>query len=47
MLERSGVSTGIDLDALIATGKWLQETLGRPVPGMLVKAGSFPRHEAA
>lgn len=47
MLERSGIATGIDLDALIATGKWLQETLGRPIPGMLVKAGNFPRPQAA
>ncbi len=46
MLRRSGIETGIDLDALIATGKWLQETLGRPVPGMLVKAGNFPRPQA-
>ena len=43
MLHRSGLQTGLDLDALIATGKWLQETLGRPVPSMLVKAGGFPR----
>ena len=42
MLERSGYATGVDLDAAIATGKWLQEQLGRPVPGMLVKAGRFP-----
>ncbi len=42
MLHRSGIETGIDLEALIETGKWLQEALGRPVPGMLVKAGSFP-----
>ena len=47
MLKRSGFETGIDLDALIATGKWLQETLGRPVPGMLVKAGNFPRPQAS
>ena len=47
MLERGGIATGIDLDALIATGKWLQETLGRPVPGMLVKAGNFPRPKAS
>lgn len=47
MLGRSGIETGIDLEALIATGKWLQETLGRPVPGMLVKAGNFPRLHAA
>jgi hydroxymethylglutaryl-CoA lyase len=43
MLQRSGYETGIDLDRAIETGKWLQEQLGRPVPGMLVKAGSFPR----
>ena len=43
MLHRSGFQTGLDLDALIGTGKWLQETLGRPVPSMLVKAGGFPR----
>lgn len=47
MLRRSGIETGIDLDVLIATGKWLQETLGRPVPGMLVKAGNFPRPQAS
>ncbi len=43
MLHRSGIATGIDLEALIDTGSWLQEALGRPVPGMLVKAGSFPK----
>jgi hydroxymethylglutaryl-CoA lyase len=43
MLHRSGYETGIDLDRAIETGKWLQEQLGRPVPGMLVKAGAFPR----
>ncbi len=43
MLHRSGIATGIDLEALIDTGNWLQEALGRPVPGMLVKAGSFPK----
>jgi hydroxymethylglutaryl-CoA lyase len=43
MLQRSGVTTGVDLDKLIGIGNWLQQTLGRPVPGMLIKAGSFPR----
>ncbi len=43
MLERSGYRTGVSLAAAIETGKWLQEQLGRPVPGMLVKAGDFPR----
>jgi hydroxymethylglutaryl-CoA lyase len=42
MLHRCGYATGIDLAAAIATGRWLQEQLGRPVPGMLVKAGDFP-----
>ena len=42
MLQRSGYETGISLDHAIETGKWLQEQLGRPVPGMLVKAGEFP-----
>ena len=47
MLHRSGHPTGIDLAAAIETGKWLQEQLGRPVPGMLVKAGDFvPRAPA-
>ena len=43
MLQRSGVRTGVDLEALIAIGGWLQQQLGRPVPSMLLKAGSFPR----
>lgn len=47
MLGRMGVATGVDLDAVIATGRWLQDVLGRPVPGMLVKAGNFPQGRAA
>ena len=46
MLQRMGVSTGIDLDKLLATGEWLQQTLGRNVPGMLLKAGGFPKPSA-
>jgi hydroxymethylglutaryl-CoA lyase len=42
MLHRCGYETGISLDAAIAASKWLQLVLGRPVPGMLVKAGGFP-----
>ncbi len=47
MLHRSGYATGVDLDGAIVTGKWLQERLGRAVPGMLVKAGNFPRPAVA
>jgi len=42
LLGRSGIATGVDLDRLMATGEWLQQTLGRAVPGMLLKAGNFP-----
>jgi hydroxymethylglutaryl-CoA lyase len=47
MLERSGYETGVSLDAAIETGKWLADQLDHPVPGMLTKAGAFPRHVAA
>ena len=43
MLERMGVKTGVDLDALLEVGRWIQTQLGRPVPGMLLKAGRFPK----
>jgi isopropylmalate/homocitrate/citramalate synthase len=47
MLERMGVATGVDLEALIECSRWLQTQLGRPVPGLLMKAGRFPRPAAA
>jgi hydroxymethylglutaryl-CoA lyase len=43
MLQRMGVETGVDLPALIETSRWLQGALDHPVPGMVVKAGIFPR----
>ncbi len=43
MLERSGVETGVSLPSLIETTKWLQQQLGREAPGMLHKAGGFPK----
>ena len=42
MLDRMGVTTGASIDALIETGKWLQDQMGHPVPGMLMKSGVFP-----
>ena len=42
MLERAGVSTGIDLDAAIETASWLEGKLNHPVPGRVMKAGGFP-----
>jgi hydroxymethylglutaryl-CoA lyase len=43
MLHRMGVQTGVDLPLLIETSRWLQQALDHPVPGMLLKAGIFPR----
>ena len=42
LLERSGVATGISLESLIDAARWLEESLGHPVPGLLSKAGAFP-----
>lgn len=43
MLDRSGIATGVSLAGLIETTKWLQQQLGREAPGMLHKAGCFPK----
>ena len=42
MLEESGISTGLNLIKLMETTKWIEKILGRPVPGMVSQAGSFP-----
>jgi hydroxymethylglutaryl-CoA lyase/(R)-citramalyl-CoA lyase len=42
LLEREGIETGIDLDALIAVSEWLEDVLGRPLEGQLYRAGRFP-----
>jgi hydroxymethylglutaryl-CoA lyase len=42
MLSRAGIETGVDLGRTIATAQWLEEQLGRKVPGLLTKAGGFP-----
>ena len=46
MLNRSGIKTGISLEKIIATSKWLEQELGRGVPAMLPKAGIFPKAAA-
>ena len=38
MLTGLGVSTGVDLDALVATSVWLAGHLGRPSPSAVVRA---------
>ncbi len=47
MLERSGVATGMDLEACIKVAEWLEVQLGHTVPGMVMKAGGFPPRAAA
>jgi hydroxymethylglutaryl-CoA lyase len=42
MLQRGGIDTGLDLDKLIQTGRWIGEKLGKPVPSALTRAGVFP-----
>jgi len=46
MLHRMGIDTGVHLPALLDTSRWLQQALDHAVPGMLVKAGLFPRNQA-
>jgi len=43
MLERAGVSTGLELDALIETNRWLTGVMKKDLPAMLGKAGGFPK----
>ncbi len=42
MLDRAGIETGLDLDALIATAHWIGAKLGKDVPSGLSRAGGFP-----
>lgn len=41
MLERSGIATGIDLDAAIAANHWFAAIIGKTLPSMVGKAGGF------
>ncbi len=43
MLQRSGYQTGLDVERLIASARWLAAAMGRDVPGMLSRAGAFPK----
>ena len=39
MLHEMGVDTGVDLDALLAASRSVQEVLGRPLGAHLLTAG--------
>lgn len=42
LLDRSGVMTGVSLERLLDTSRWLAGQLGRSTPAMLPRAGMFP-----
>jgi isopropylmalate/homocitrate/citramalate synthase len=42
LLRGLGVDTGIDIDSLIQTSRWLAAQLGKELPGMVARAGDFP-----
>jgi hydroxymethylglutaryl-CoA lyase len=46
LLARMGVDTGLDLQRLADIVPWIEERLGKRVPGLLSKAGLFPKPAA-
>lgn len=46
MLQRSGVETGLSLDSLIEAAKWLGQKMNRQLPGLVSRAGGFPKPAA-
>jgi hydroxymethylglutaryl-CoA lyase len=46
LLDRMGVDTGLDVAKLTEVVPWLEEKLGKRVPGLLSKAGPFPKSAA-
>jgi hydroxymethylglutaryl-CoA lyase len=42
MLDRGGIETGVDLAALMDACSWLNDVVGRQLPAMVSRAGSFP-----
>lgn len=43
MLDRSGVKTNVSLDKAVDAAIWLENKLGKTLPGMVMKAGGFPK----
>ena len=42
LFDRMGIASGLDLASTTATAAWLEERLGTPLPGALLRAGAFP-----
>jgi hydroxymethylglutaryl-CoA lyase len=43
MLERAGLSTGMDLEKLIMTNAWLSGVMNKKLPGLVSQAPAFPK----
>ena len=43
LLDRMDIPTGVSLDQLLTTSRWLEGVVGHPVPGQLGRSGPFPR----
>ncbi len=41
MFARSGIATGVDLDAVLAANAWFETVMGRPLPSRVGRAGDF------
>jgi len=41
-LERDGVETGVDVDAVVDVARWLESMLGRRLDGYVYRAASWP-----
>lgn len=42
LFDRMGVGSGLDLAAITVAAAWLEERLGKSLPGALLRAGRFP-----
>ena len=42
LLDRTGVATGLHLKELLDTTAWLEDKLGKALPGAIMRAGRFP-----
>ena len=47
MIHRMGLKTGIDINKIIETAKWLEGPLDSLMPAMVTRAGVFPAAKAA
>ncbi len=42
MLHRSGIRTGVSIEKIMQTARWLEAPLGTRIPAMVTRAGLFP-----